>query len=248
MINNQKPYTMKTANFITAIAAAFILGSCNFNINTGENGDGNVVTQERNVSEDFTEVKGSAGLDVYLTQGSENKIMVEADENLHQYIETNIENGMLHVTTSENIGRSKAKKVFVTFKQLTNIEASSGADVSGNSVVKSENLSLKSSSGADLNVEVFTKDLTAKTSSGADLEISGKASSLKADASSGSELNAKELLVINCNAEASSGAEVSVNVKENLETHVSSGGNINYYGNPVSVNSNKSHSGSVNKM
>src|SRR5690606_23055299 len=99
-----------------------------------------------------------------------------------------------------------------------------------------------------LKVEVFSKDLTAKTSSGSDMEVSGKASSLHADASSGSELDAKELLVINCNAEASSGAGITVNVKEKLETHVSSGGNIDYYGNPISVNSNKSHSGSVNKM
>src|SRR5690606_10509256 len=139
--------------------------------------------------------------DVYLTQGDENKIMVEADENLHQYIETNVEDGMLHITTSENIGHSEAKKVHVTFKQLNNIEASSGAEVSSNSVMRSENLTLKSSSGAELNGEVFAKDLIAKTSSGADMEISGRASSLNADASSGSELDAKELLVINCSAE-----------------------------------------------
>ncbi|SRX55028.1 head GIN domain-containing protein [Aequorivita sp. CIP111184] len=239
---------MKTINIIAVIGAAILLSSCNLNIITGENGNGNVVTQERNVIENFTEVKGSAGLDVYLTQGDENKIVVEADENLQQYIETDVENGRLHITTSENIGRSKAKKVYVTYKEINTVEASSGADVTGNSVIKSENISLKSSSGADLKVEVFTKNLTAKTSSGADLEVSGKASSLIADASSGSELNARDLLVISCNAEASSGAEVTVNVKDNLETKVSSGGDVNYYGNPVSVNSNESHSGNVHKM
>ncbi|AFL81616.1 Protein of unknown function (DUF2807) [Aequorivita sublithincola DSM 14238] len=238
---------MKTLIFFTAIGTVLLASSC-ISINGGENGNGNVVTEERNLTDDFTEVRGSAGLDVYLTQGSENKIVVEADENLLQYIETDIENGKLHVTTSENIGRSKAKKVYVTYKNLTNIEASSGADVTGNSVIKSQNLSLKSSSGADLKVEVFTQQLSAKSSSGSDLEISGKASSLDADASSGSEINAKKLLVINCIAEASSGAEVTVNVQEKLETKIGSGGEINYYGNPVSVNSNKSHSGSVNKM
>lgn len=239
---------MKTTSFIFAMGAALVLNACNLNISTGEDGNGNVITEEREVTEDFTEVRGSSGLDVYLTKGNENKIVVEADENLLQYIETNIEEGKLHVSTSENIGRSTAKKVYVTYKQLNNIEASSGAEVVGNSVIESQTLSLKSSSGAELKVEVFAQDLTAKTSSGADLNVSGKASSLTADASSGSEVDAKELLVINCNAEASSGAEVTVNVKEQLETHVSSGGEINYYGNPLSVNSNKSHSGNVNKM
>ncbi len=239
---------MKTTKFIMAIAGALLLSACHFNINTGENGNGNVVTEERNVSADFTEVRGSAGLDVYLTQGDENKIVVEADENLLQYIETDVEDGKLHITTSENIGHSKAKKVYVTYKELTNVEASSGADVTVNSVIKSERLSLKSSSGADLKVEVFSKELSAKSSSGSDLKVSGKASSFTADASSGSEIDAKELFVATCNAEASSGAEVTVNVKDNLETHVSSGGNVNYYGDPISVNSNKSSTGSVKKM
>lgn len=230
------------------MGVALTLTACNLNINTGENGNGKIVTEEREVTADFTEVRGSAGLDIYLTQGNENKIVVEADENLLQYIETDIESGKLHITSSENIGRSKSKKVYVTYKELNTIEASSGADVTGNSVIKSQKLSLKSSSGAELEVEVFTQDLTAKTSSGAELKVSGKASSLNADASSGSELDAKELFVINCIAEASSGAEVTVNVKDKLETRVSSAGEINYHGNPVSVNSNKSNSGTVEKM
>lgn len=239
---------MKPINLIVVFITTLILSSCNININNGEKGNGNVVTQKRDVTEDFAEVRGSAGLDVYLTQGNENKIVVEADENLLEYISTDIKNGKLHVTTSSNIGRSKAKKVYITFKELNNIEASSGADVIGNSVIKSKNLSLRSSSGADLKVEIFSKELVIKSSSGSEVIVSGKATSLKADASSGSEIDAEKLLVVNCYADASSGAEVTVNVKDKLETHVSSGGNVKYYGNPISVNSNKSHSGSVKKM
>lgn len=239
---------MKTPTIIITLFTALALSSCNFNMNFGENGNGNVVSQEREVTEDFDQVKGSAGLDVYLTQGGENKIVVEADENLLQYIETDVENGKLHLTTSRNIGNSKALKVHVTFKDLNSVEASSGADIMGKSIIKSEYLSLKSSSGAGLNLEVFSKDLTAKTSSGADMTLVGKASSLNATASSGSELDAKKLLVLNGKAKASSGAEVTVNVKQRLETHASSGGEINYYGNPVSVNQNESNSGSVTKM
>ncbi len=239
---------MKTAKLFLISCLALVVGACHFSINSGERGNGHVVTQERQAAEDFNQVRGSAGLDVYLTQGDENKIVVEADENLLQYIETEVTDGKLHVTTSENIGRASAKKVYVTYKQLDNIEASSGAEVHGNSVIKSQNLSLKSSSGAELKVEIFSQNVTAKTSSGSNMEIAGKATSLTADASSGSELDAEKLLVLNCSAEASSGAKVSVNVKEKLDTRVSSGGDINYYGDPVSVNSNKSHSGKVNKM
>lgn len=239
---------MKSSNFFLVLAVSILLTACNFNINPGERGNGNVISEERPVTSNFTEVRGSSGLDVYLTHGETPQIIVEADENLLPYIETEIEGGKLKISTSGNIGRSTAKKVFVTFTELNRIEASSGAEVVTNSVVESQNLSLRSSSGADLEVSVFSENLIAKASSGAEMVISGKASNLEADASSGSEIEAKDLKVITCKAEASSGAEVIVNVKDRLTTNATSGGEINYYGNPVSVDSNKSRSGSVKKM
>jgi len=213
-----------------------------------ENGNGNVVTEEREVTQDFNEVKGSRGLDVYLTKGNENKIIIEADENLLELIETNISNGKLTITSSKNIGRAKSKKVHVTFVELSKIEASSGADIIGNSVIKNETLTLDSSSGADLEIEVFAKQLYAETSSGADIDVSGKASILNAKASSGSDLNAKKLQVLTCNAKASSGANITVNVKDNLDAKASSGGDVKYYGNPVSVTKKDGSSGSIRKM
>ena len=240
---------MKTIKIILALVFVTTLTSCQFDMNIGqENGNGNVVTEEREVTQDFDEVKGSRGLDVYLTKGSENKIVVEADENLLDLIETNISNGKLTITSSKNIGRAKAKKIYVTFVELSSIEASSGADVIGNSVIKSETLTLDCSSGADIEVEVFTKQLYAETSSGADIEVSGKASSLNAKASSGSELNAKKLQVLTCNAKASSGADITINVKESLDAKASSGGDIRYYGSPTLANQKKGRSGSIRKM
>lgn len=236
---------MKTLHLTIIIAIVLIVSSCN--INMGKRGNGNVVTQDRNISEDFTGVKSSAGIDVYLTQGDENKVVVETDENLQEYIETSVRNGLLKIGTRKNIRRAKARKVYVTFKELDKIEASSGSSIQATSVIKSQNLSLKASSGAEIELEIFSQDLNLRTSSGAEMKISGKASSLAAQASSGSEINAKNLSVLNCIAKASSGAEIDVNVKEQIDAQASSGGEVNYYGNPTTSNSKKSSSGSVRK-
>ena len=235
---------MKPIHVILLVLIAGLSTACQFDINLGQtNGNGNVVTEERPVSESFNAVRGSAGLDVFLTQGDEEKIVVEADENLLAIIETEIIDGKLKIGTKENIGRSKAKKVYVTYTELNTIEASSGADVIGNSVVESERLTLDCSSGADLEVEVFSKHVIAETSSGADINVSGKATTLDASASSGSDLNAKDLLVINCTADVSSGADITVNVQDKLVSETSSGGDVHYYGNPGNVSKNESKSG-----
>ncbi len=238
---------MKAIKILLVVILATTLSSCYFDLHTGVTGNGNVINEERSVS-NFDKVKGSTGLDVYLTEGTENKVVIEADENLMDLIETNISNGKLTIRASKNIGRAKSKKVHVTFVNLNSIEASSGADVISNSIIRAEKLTLDCSSGADLEVEVVSKELYVETSSGADIEVSGKASTLYANASSGSDIDARKLKAISCNAKASSGADITVNVKENLDAKASSGGDIRYYGDPVSVTKKDSSSGSIIKM
>lgn len=239
---------MKTIKIIIAFVATATLTSCHFDMSFGQiQGNGNVITEERPLG-DFTKVKGSAGIDVYLTEGTENKVVVEADENLMETIETTVEGGKLRIRSNQNIGRAKSKKVHVTYVNLTSIEASSGADVIGNSVIKSESLNLDSSSGADLELEILSKEVFAETSSGSDMKLSGKATTLRAKASSGSDLDARELMVATCNADASSGADIQVNVKDRLSAEASSGGDIHYYGNPAAVNKKGGSTGGVHKM
>lgn len=242
---------MKSIKIMALAGVVLLASACNFDINFGQtNGNGNVQVEERPVDGEFSKVRGSAGLDVYLTEGDELKIVVEADENLHELIETEVVNGTLKVgvASGQNIGRAKAKKVHVTYTKLTAVSASSGSDVIGNSVIRSETLTLGSSSGADLEVEVIAKEVFADVSSGADLKVSGRATNLVAEASSGSDLKAKDLEVKTCRAKASSGADVVVNVRDEINGRASSGGDIRYYGNPTAVSVKDGASGSVRKM
>ena len=79
--------TTLTKIIVTTLLSILLL-SCNFDVNFGSiNGTGNVISAERNISEAFTTVKTSHGLDVYLTQGDDISLTVEADENLQEIIQ-----------------------------------------------------------------------------------------------------------------------------------------------------------------
>ncbi len=60
----------------------------------GVKGDGNVITQNRIISSDFTELKVSQGIEVSLTMSKETSLSLEADENLHDLIITEVEDGV----------------------------------------------------------------------------------------------------------------------------------------------------------
>ncbi len=235
------------ARLAIGILLALLTSSCAFTMNWGEGkrGNGEVVEESRKVTEDFTTVYASEGLDVFVSQGNEFEILVEADENIIDLIGTDIEDGKLKIHAIENIGRA-TKNVYVTLPEVDALKSSSGADLVAQTLIRSDKITLDASSGSDIEVEVLARQVEADASSGADIKVSGKTDSFYADASSGSDIKARKLEAKTCNADASSGADISVNVTEELTADASSGADISYSGEPK-VNTKKSVSGSVRK-
>ncbi|MFV9550226.1 head GIN domain-containing protein [Algibacter sp. PT7-4] len=233
--------------FIIATVLSLTLFSCNFdmNINSGARGNGNVITENRTLTETFSSIKATEGLDVYLTQSNNTSISIEADENLHDLILTEIEDGVLRIHTKENIGKATSKKVHVSFKTISSIISTSGSDVYSTNTIEAEQLDLKSTSGSDMKLDVNTTILNCKSTSGSDLTISGKTNKLVAEATSGSDIKAADLMAKFSDVKATSGADITVNTSKTLTAKATSGGDIKYYGNPEKVDKSDSASGSI---
>lgn len=234
---------------ITLILSIFLI-SCDFNyqFNTGVKGNGNVQSEERISNESFSGIKASNGLNVYVTQSTNNTVKVQADENLLDLIKTEIKDNTLHIYTSENIGKCEAKKILVNFSQIDNISTSSGSSLMGTNIIKASDLSLKSSSGSSLEIESETNTVSCKSSSGSTIELSGTTESVSAKASSGSSIKANNLLSSDCSTDASSGASIKVNCSNSIKAESSSGSTIKFSGNPKSILKDKSSGGSISSL
>ncbi|WP_421918473.1 head GIN domain-containing protein [Marinifilum sp.] len=231
---------------LTLIALILVFSS---NVNAqfwGENGNGNVVKQDREVGS-FTAISSGSGIDVYLIQGDKESVRVEADENLLDLIITRVKGDKLIIKTEDPIRRAKKLDVYVTFVDLNAISISSGSDLKSNGILKFKELDISVSSGADADLELEADELTCSVSSGADANLAGKVNSFYGKASSGSDLRAADLKAKYCRAKASSGGDVSVYAIESIEVSASSGGDVNYYGDPTKVNVNSSSGGNVSR-
>jgi len=232
--------------FIFSIAILSISACTHAQFRNTIYGNGNVVTKERNAG-DFTGIKVSSGIDVYLKQGSAMSLTVEADENLHEYILTEVRNGVLNVYTESNIREAKRKRVYVTMKEINEIRATSAGDVVGETPVKSDRLELSASSAGDIKLEVTSKEIKINISSSGDITLVGEADNLEADLSSAGDLNAFELRVREADVSASSAGDADINVTEKLTARSSSAGDINYRGNPKYIDSHSSSAGGILK-
>ena len=239
---------MKTKNIQLIGIFAFLtlfLSSCWF-MGPSVKGNGNVTEEVRQVGE-FDQIQVSRGMNVYVTQGSPEKVVVIADNNLHEVIETKVEGGVLKVYVNENVRWAKEKKVMVTVEKLSGVQTSSGSNVWSQNQIMSENLELSASSGANLTMDVNAKYLKADCSSGANIKLSGLAKEADLETSSGANLKGEELKADNCKMRASSGGNVSSTVNGRLEAKASSGGNVAYFGEPTETDVNTSSGGNIHK-
>ncbi len=219
--------------------------SCLVDVFNKVKGNGNVVTENRKINESFTKIKASNGLDVFITQSKKPSVTVEADQNLQDIIKVEVVNGVLKVYTDKNIGRSKAKKIYITATEIESITASSGSDVISENTITATTFKANASSGGYLKLALNVGTLSSNSSSGANLKLTGTAKDYTAKASSGSITNAYKLASQNVTVKVSSGANINIFASESIIAKASSGGDIDYKGNPKKSTIKKSSGGSV---
>ena len=172
-------------------------------------------------------------------------LSVEADENLHELIMTEVEDGVLSIYTTENIRRAASRRINVSVVNLSAIKATSGSDVYSTNTIEAEELELNTTSGADMKIDVKTESLNCHSTSGSDIKVSGTTVLLVAEATSGSDIKASNLKAETSKVKATSGADISVNTSKELTARATSGADIRYSGNPEKVEKSDSSSGSV---
>ena len=205
-------------------------------------GDRNVTVEKRNISKDYSKIKISNGLDVYITQGNKVSVTVEADENLHDVIKTEVRNGVLKIYSERNIWRAKAQKIYITTHPIEAIKATSGSDVYSENTLTGDNLEIETNSGADMSLRLNVHSVVSSSSSGSDLKLVGNATNYTAIATSGSSTKSYGLKSKNVTVKATSGADIDVYAIESINAKANSGGDVDYKGTPT-INKNKASSG-----
>ncbi len=230
MKNSYKILTLLLLVLVTTSSCMFI----------GLSGNSDVKSQTRVITQEFKAISVSQGIDVFITTNESNSVKVEADDNIIDLIKTEVENGELKIYFSKQVWHSKARKVYVSIPVIEAISVSSGASVKLDNSIIADKLVLKASSGSEIIANVGVADLTCSASSGADVIISGTAKNFEVEASSGSNINTEDLEAEFVDAHASSGADISVYVSNSIQIKKSSGGAINYKGNPKNINKSRS--------
>ena len=212
--------------------------------------DANV--QKRNVPA-FHGIHVSSGIELILTQGSEDAVAVSASTTeLRDNIETEVSGGILKISFDHNIFklnnmRNKKLKAYVSIREINELHAASGSQVKTDGSVKSSAMDMEASSGAIIKGEFVASRMKVDQSSGSIINISGSASELEVEGSSGSIFDSYNFKSDNCTAKTTSGSIVNITVNKELSVKASSGGMVSYKGSGLIRNVNTGSGGSVSR-
>jgi len=184
----------------------------NFKVNFGaEKGSGNVASEKREVSE-FTKIDVSHVFQVEVTAQSEFGVEVEADDNLLQFIKTEVRGDTLHIELDQRVQTGNAMKIRISAPNLERVDASGASHVNISNLKNDE--------------------LTVDTSGASKINVAGETGNLIVDVSGASQLDLSGLSAATANIEASGASKVNVNVANELIADASGASRITYAGSP----------------
>ena len=207
--------------------------------------------EKRNVNS-FHAIDVSGGIDLYLSQGDESVAVSASETKFRDRIKTEVKNGVLKIwyESNSNINiewGNRKLKAYVSFKNLDNLDASGGSDVSVEGTMKVNSLAMDLSGGSDFDGKVDMNDLKIDASGGSDVKISGTVKKLNVDASGGSDFKGYDLTADVCDVEASGGSDIYITVNKELNAEASGGSDIYYKGNGSVREMKSSGSSSIKK-
>jgi len=225
--------------------------SCNAQWGKKIKGNGKVVTIERSVG-DYEAIAVAGWFDVNIIDGREGEISLKGEENLLEYIKTEVKNGKLTIKVKKgyNLQSSNWKEgilVTVPVESVNSVSLSGSGDIVGKDVLRSDEFSTVISGSGDISLTVEADMLKAVIAGSGDIKLSGKARDFNVTVSGSGDVQAFDLSADHVKANVSGSADIKVTANESIIARVSGSGDIMYKGDPEKVDSKASGSGDINK-
>jgi len=213
-------------------------------------GNGNMTTVTRTTS-DYDGVKCAGSFDYVLVEGTEGNITIEGEENLIEYIITEIQNGALVVKVKNDVNlktsRNKSIKITIPFKEIENVSLAGSGDLWNDNVLASDNLDISLTGSGDIILNIKASKTKASITGSGDVTLKGTSNKLEASVTGSGDFYGFDLEVNDTDVSVTGSGDAKVVCNENLKARVTGSGDIMYKGNPKTEDTKVAGSGSIKK-
>ena len=139
-------------------------------------GNGQIKKETRELG-NFTSLSSQGSMNVQITYGNSNSVVVEADENLLPYIETTVEGGKLSIRSKKNVNLKSSSKmnIYVSMTKINSLQLSGSGNINGSGAFTNDaktDIAVSGSGNLALNFDTF-KDLDLSVSGSGNIDLKG---------------------------------------------------------------------------
>ena len=232
------------------ITATLFFTNCMGQWNKGIKGNGNITTITRSTS-DYDAIRCAGSFDYILVKGTEGNIKIEGDENLLDYVITEIEYGGLVVKTKNDVNlkpsKGKSIKIYIPIQDIEKISLAGSGDLYSSEVILEDDLNISLAGSGNINLDIKTTTVKAKIAGSGDITLKGRTNNLVADVTGSGDFNGFNLQSNHTEASVTGSGDAKVIGNTFLKARVTGSGDITYKGNPEKLDTNVAGSGSISK-
>ena len=234
---------------LSALLILFLCSSCQFMGHRRVNGNGVRSTQSRNVSS-FDRVEVTGSMDVELAQAGTPGVRVETDENLQEYIETEVEGNTLHIRTRNgvNLRQRTGLRVYVSAASYRELEVTGSSNVSGSGKLSGDRFRLRVTGSGNARFDLDMPQVDVEVTGSGTVTLSGATRTFRCETHGSGSIEAFGLLSEETRVEIFGSGDAEVFASKKLEVEVSGSGDVAYKGTAAIVHKEVHGSGSVKKV
>lgn len=211
-------------------------------------GSGEVVETTREV-QDFSRLTFAGMGNLYIEQGFEEALSIEAEENLIENLDIEVRGDTLFIGTKEgkNLRPTEPMNYYLDVKDLERVTLSGSGLIEAEDF-QAEKLTLTLSGSGNIVIEYLEAvSLNVTLSGSGNIELSGDLEDQDVIISGSGDYDARGLKSSVADILISGSGNAEIRVEDNLDVLISGSGNVRYFGSP-SIDETVTGSGSVNKL
>lgn len=200
----------------------------------------------------FTEISFGISGTAYVTKGSTHSVELKGDKGDLEEIKIEVKGDRLVIRAKNDSwfgwNRQNDIKVYITTPEVSYISVSGSGDLIGKSKFDTKDLKVSVSGSGHVEFEADADDVKMRISGSGSIDLSGTCDKGDLSISGSGRLDAEDLVANSYDISISGSGRCRINVKDEIDSHISGSGTVYYKGNPQKVNNQSSGSGKIKKI
>lgn len=187
-------------------------------------------------------------MDVLVSKGEVQEVVVEGETNLIELVRTVVKNGVWSISTSKCYSTNEPLRVHITVPMLDRVIVQGSGSVQGVDEFSVGEAELEVQGSGDIELAIVAGLITASVQGSGDIRIRGSAGKLIASVEGSGDIHASELIAGDVDAEVVGSGDIKVRASGALDAQITGSGDVKYIGEPSSVDERVTGSGDIKQV